>query len=184
MSTQSALFPTFNLESAPEAARPMLQKVRQAFHFIPNLYGTFANSPALLEGYMALDAAFEKTGLTPTERQVVLLAASVENACPYCTAAHSTVLKHFLKSPAELVAAIRSNSPIADPKLNVLANLTKDIVRSRGQVRPETIDNFLSAGYRKEQLLEVLIGVALKTLSNYADHLSPNDLDQAFASER
>jgi len=184
MSTKTALFTSLELESAPEQARPTLEKVQKGFHFIPNLYGTFANSPALLEAYMALDAAFEKTRLSPTERQLVLLAASVENACQYCTAAHSTVLKQFLRVPAEVVAAVRSGSPVFDRKLNVLVNLTREIVSARGYVDQQTIDSFLTAGYQKEQVLEVLIGVALKTISNYTDHLSPNELDKAFAADR
>jgi uncharacterized peroxidase-related enzyme len=184
MSKKTTLFISLGLESAPEKSRPILEKVQQVFKFIPNLFGTFANSPALLEGYTALDAAFEKTQLSPVERQLVLLAASVENACPYCTAAHSTVLKRFLNVPPEVVAAVRSGSPVSNQKLNALVNLTKEIVSARGHVGPPTIDSFIAAGYRKEQVLEVLIGVALKTISNYTDHLSPNELDQAFAAER
>lgn len=183
MSEKSTLFIPLGLESAPEKSRPVLEKVQQAFKFIPNLFGTFANSPALLEGYTALDAAFQKTQLSPVERQIVLLAASVENSCKYCTAAHSTVLKAFLHVPAEVVSAVRSNLPVPDPKLNALVALTKEIVSERGHVKEQTIENFLAAGYRKDQVLEVLIGIALKTMSNYLDHISPTALDQAFRSE-
>ena len=143
----------------------------------------FANSAVLLEGYLGLEGAFDKGTLTPVERSFVLLAASVENNCSYCTAAHSTVLKAFLHVPSEVVSAVRSNLPLTDPKLNSLATLTREIVSKRGHVEAQTIENFLAAGSRKEQILEVLIGVALKTMSNYLDHISPTDLDQAFQSE-
>jgi alkylhydroperoxidase family enzyme len=86
-------------------------------------------------------------------------------------------------SPAEVVSAVRSNLAVPDPKLNALVALTKEIVSERGHVRAQTTENFLAAGYRKEQVLEVLIGVALKTISNYLDHISPTELDQAFQSE-
>ncbi len=183
MSTETALFAPVAVETAPEKSRPLLQKVQKSFKFIPNLYATFANSPALLEGYLALEGVFEKTSLTAVERHVVLLAASVENSCKYCTAAHSTVLKAFLHAPADVVSAVRSNQPLSDPKLNALVTLTKEIVSERGHVRAETIENFLVAGYRKDQVLETLIGVALKTMSNYLDHISPTELDQPFRSE-
>jgi len=117
------------------------------------------------------------------ERQIVLLAASVENSCNYCRAAHSTVLKAFLHVPAEVVSAVRSNVPVSDPKLNSLVALTKEIVSERGHVRAQVLQNFLAAGYRKDQVLEVLVGIALKTMSNYLDHISPTELDQAFQSE-
>jgi uncharacterized peroxidase-related enzyme len=178
----TALFVPQTVESAPEKSKPILQNVKKAFGFIPNLMATFANNPTALEGYVALDGVFEKGSFTPVERQLILLAASVENGCRYCTAAHSTILKAF-HVPAEVVSAVRSDLPVPDPKLNALATLTKEIVSERGHVRAQTIENFLAAGYGKEQVLEVLIGVALKTMSNYLDHISPTELDQSFRSE-
>ena len=183
MSTRTALFSPVGVETAPEESRPLLEKVQESFKFIPNLYGVFANSAALLEGYLGLEGAFEKGGLSAVERQMVLLAASVENSCKYCAPAHSTVLKAFLHVPAEVVSAVRSNVPVSDPKLNALVSLTKEIVSERGHVRAQTMESFLDAGYAKGQVLEVLIGVALKTMSNYLDHISPTELDPAFQSE-
>ena len=107
MSTQSSLFTPLGLETAPEESRPLLEKIRKSYKFIPNLYGTFANSPVLLEGYLGLESVFEKGSLTVAERHLVLLAASIENDCKYCAAAHSTVLKSSLN---ELDQAFRSES--------------------------------------------------------------------------
>jgi len=171
------------VDTAPEKSRPLLEKVQKRFKFIPNLFGVFANSPVLLNGYLAMEGAFDQGSLSAVERSVILLAASVENSCRYCTAAHSTVLKAFLHAPPEVVSAVRSKLPLSDPKLNSLVVLTREIVSERGHVRPQTIENFLAAGYRKDQILEVLMGVALKTISNYTDHISPAELDPAFQSE-
>ena len=85
--------------------------------------------------------------------------------------------------PAEIVSAVRSNLPLPDPKLNSLVVLTKEIVSKRGHVEAQTIENFLAAGYRRDQIQEVLLGIALKTMSNYLDHISPTQLDQAFQAE-
>ena len=93
------------------------------------------------------------------------------------------MLKAFLHVPADVVSAVRSNQPVSDPKLEALIALTKEIVSQRGHVDAQTIENFLAAGYRKDQILEVLIGVALKTMSNYLDHISPTELDPAFQAE-
>ena len=183
MTTQTALFSPLGLETAPEKSRPVLETIQKSFKFIPNLFGVFANSPVLLEGYSGLEGVFEKGSLSAVERQIVLLAASLENSCNYCTAAHSTVLKAFLHVPAEVVSAIRSNLPLSDPKQKSLVALTREIVAKRGHVEAKTIENFLAAGYRKDQILEVLVGVALKTMSNYLDHISPTELDSAFRSE-
>jgi len=182
VSTQTNLFLPLGVETAPEKSRPLLEKIQKSLKFIPNLFGVFANSPVLLEGYLGLEGVFEKGSLSPVERSIVLLAASVENNCKYCTAAHSTVLKAF-HVPSEVVSAVRSNRPLPDPKLNSLVVLTREIISNRGHVGAQTIENFLAAGYRRDQILEVLIGVALKTMSNYLDHISPTELDQAFQAE-
>ena len=180
----TALFVPQTLESAPEKSRPILHNVKKAFGFIPNLMASFANSPSVLEGYLALDGVFEKGSFTPVERQLILLAASVENNCNYCAAAHSTIAKGFLHAAPEIVSAIRDSRPVADKKTDALVDLTREIVRERGFVKQATVDAFLSAGYRKDQIMELLLGVAMKTISNYLDHISQTPLDQAFEAEK
>jgi hypothetical protein len=54
------------------------------------------------------------------------------------------------------------------------------LVSLRGVVPRETINLFLAAGYTKDQLLEVLIGVGLKTISDYFDHIAEIEIDPGF----
>ena len=177
------LFAPLTIANAPETSKPYLEKIRKANGFVPNLMAIFANSPVVLEGYLALDAAYEKGSFPPRERQLILLAASVENKCNYCAAAHSTILKGGLRTSAEIVSAVRNGTPLPDAKLNALVTLVKELVRERGYAKEETIQTFIAAGYRKEQVIELLLGIALKTISNYLDHISPTPIDAAFAAE-
>jgi uncharacterized peroxidase-related enzyme len=177
---QTTLFQPLTAQTAPEASRPVLENIQKAFGFVPNLMATFANSPAVLKGYLALDAEWEKSGFSPVERQIVLLAASLENECRYCVAAHSTIAHGFLKVPSETVAAIRANQPTGNERTDALVALTREIVAERGYAGEATVQRFLSAGFAKEQVMELLLGVALKTISNYLDHLSPATIDAAF----
>jgi alkylhydroperoxidase family enzyme len=155
------LFAPQTIATAPDATKPILEQIKKSYGFIPNLMAIFANSPTVLEGYLALDSIWEKSSFPPRERQLILLAASVENDCDYCVAAHS----------------------VPDAKINALVTLVKEIVRERGYASEETIHRFIAAGYRKEQVMELLIGIALKTISNYLDHISPAPIDQAFATK-
>ena len=172
------------IETAPEGSKPTLQNIQKAFGFIPNLMATFANSPAVLNGYMGLDAAWDKSSLTPKERQLILLTVSVANNCTYCKAAHSTILKGMLKVDAQIVKNIRDQKPIGDTKLNALVDFTREVVSERGFVSENTKKNLFSAGYTEVSMMEILVGVALKTISNYLDHLSPTPLDAAFQAEQ
>jgi uncharacterized peroxidase-related enzyme len=178
------LFPSLSGDQIPAASRPLLDKVKQSFGFVPNLFAAFANSPVVLEGYLALNAVFDKGSLTPAERHIVLLAASVANECGYCIAAHSTILKGMLKIAPDVVSAIRAQKPVANAKYDALVNLTRAIVTERGHVPAETLEAFVAAGFRNDQVAEVLVGVALKTMSNYTDHLSHTEIDAAFAAEK
>lgn len=171
------------IETAPSASKETLTAIQQGFGFVPNLMATFANSPAVLNGYIAMDAAWEKSSLSPKERQLILLTASVQNNCNYCKAAHSTVLKGMMKVDSELVANVRDGKPISDPKLNALVSFTREVVSERGYVSENTKSEFLLRGYTEVQMMEVIVGVALKTVSNYIDHLNPVEIDQAFSSE-
>jgi uncharacterized peroxidase-related enzyme len=177
------LFAPLTVATAPEPSKPLLEMIQKANGFVPNLMAIFANNPAVLQGYLALDGAWEKGSFTPRERQLILLAASVVNQCNYCTAVHSTIAKGPLHTPADFVAAIRKNTAVPDAKLDALVTLVKELVRERGYAKEDTIRNFIAAGYRKEQVMELLLGIALKTISNYLDHISPAPVDQAFAAE-
>lgn len=177
------VFPQLQGEQVPNGSRPFLEKVKKSFGFIPNLFAAFSNSPVLLEGCLGLDTAYSKGTLSAAERQLVLLTASVVNECTYCIAAHSTVAKGMVKVPADVVAAVRAQQPVKDAKLNTLINLTRELVLARGHVAAATVQSFLDAGYRSDQIGEVLIGIALKTISNYTHHLSPVEIDSAFKAE-
>lgn len=173
-------FPIHDVDSAPEAAKPILTGAKKGLGFVPNLFGTMAGAPALLNAYTTLTGIFDQTSFSPTERQVVLLSVSYENTCEYCVAAHS-VIASMQKVPGDVVEAIRADTPIADPKLEALRRFTRAVVASRGWPTEQHTQAFLAAGYGSQQILEVVLGVGIKTLSNYTNHLAATPLDAAFA---
>lgn len=184
MNTPENILQPLTIANAPIGSKPIMEGIQKGFGFIPNLMATFANSPETLKGYLALDAEWEKTSFTPQERNLVLLVASVENECGYCVAAHSTIAKAFQKVPAEVIAAIRTGKPTSNLRIDALVALVRELVATRGHANRESIDRFLAAGFTKPQVMELLLGIALKTISNYLDHINPAPLDAAFASEK
>lgn len=176
-------FTTHTLESAPAAARPLLEAAKAKLGFIPNLYGNLAEAPAALQAYFDLSAQFEKTSLTPVERQVVLLAISTENNCEFCVAAHSLIARKMVKVPDAVVDALRASKPLPDAKLEALAQFTRAIVRDRGFVPHAALKAFLGAGFTQRQVIELVLGVAMKTLSNYANHLTGTKTNPEFSVE-
>lgn len=168
------------VDTAPAGARETLAGVQKGYGFLPNLLGVMAEAPALLEAYTTISKIFDGSSFTPTERQIVLLTTSYENGCEYCIAAHSTIAG-MQKVPADVVAAIRAGAPIGDQKLEALRRYTASVVTARGWPSEAETAAFVQAGYGKQQALEVVLGVGLKTLSNYMNHIAETPLDAAFS---
>lgn len=110
----------------------------------------------------------------------MLLAASKENNCRYSTASHSALARFFANVPNDAIVTIESDQHFSDHKLNALVNVTRQLVSQRGYAPRKTIDEFIAAGYSKDQLLEVLVGFGLKTISNYFGHVSAIEIDLIF----
>ena len=171
-----ATFTVHTPESAPEASRPILEGVKATFGFLPNLQANMATSPELLAGYSALWAEFAKSTLTPQEQQVVFLTANFENECHYCMAGHTQLAKMVKLDPAA-IEAIRDGSVIPDARLEALHVFTGLVVRERGFAGDAAVDAFLAAGFTQRNVLEVVLGVGAKTLSNYTNHIVHTQLD-------
>lgn len=169
-------------ESAAVKAAELLGNTEKAMGFIPNLLGIFAESPATLKAYLTLGQIFDESSFSSTERQVVILAASRFNECHYCIAAHS-VIADLQKVPADVVEAMRNDQPISDDKLEALRTFTTAVVEKRGWVSEDDTSAFVAAGYTNAQILEVILGITFKTLSNYTNHITDTPLDDAFARQ-
>lgn len=170
-------FTIHTIESAPAEARGSLEAARQKFGFLPNLLGELAAAPSALKGYLALGELLSQSSLGPIEQQIVLMAASLENSCNYCVAAHSAGLKASGVANDQ-IDAVRGGRPFADAKLEALRAFTTAVVGRRGAVTDAELQQFLGAGYAREQVFDVLLGVAMKTLSNYTNHIAHTPLDR------
>jgi uncharacterized peroxidase-related enzyme len=164
-------FPVHTLDDAPEGARETLARVAATWGFVPNLQAILAESPAALKAYEALFALAAETGLTPAERQVVFLTASVFHGCAYCTMGH-TFLAGKAGVPAEAVAALRAGALPEDARLRALAGFARRVLETRGDAGDAAVDAFVAAGFTRANVLDILVIVAAKTISNYANHMA------------
>lgn len=172
-------FTTHTLETASPEGRDVLQQVQGKYGFIPNLLGNMAEAPATARAYLALGDLLGETSFSVTEQQIILLAVSRYNECTYCIGAHSAIAA-MQEISADIVESIRNDEPIADPKLEALRRFTTAVVDQRGWLSDEDTGQFIAAGYNKQQILEVVLGIAMKTISNYTNHIAGTQLDAAF----
>ncbi len=173
-------FPYHSEDTAPRDALGVFEASEARYGMVANLFRKMAEAPALLQGYWDLSARFEAGTLTPVEQQVVLIAVSARNGCRYCVGVHS-VLADMVQVPAEVTDALRAGEPLPDARLEALRRFAEQVVDERGWVPEAGVRAFLEAGFTREQVLEVVLGVGLKTLSNYTNHLVGTELDEPFA---
>lgn len=176
-------FQVHTLDSAPAGAKETLRKLVQGYGFVPNLAGALAESPATLAGLVGFMGAFEAKDMTLTalERQIVLLAVSVGNRCDYCTAAHGMLAGMNGLDRAE-IENLQQGRPLAEPRHEALRRFAAAVSEKRGCVSDFALEDFVAAGFTKAQVLEVIFGVALKTLTNYANHVAKPPVNAQFAA--
>jgi alkylhydroperoxidase family enzyme len=103
----------------------------------------------------------------------------VEHACHYCVPAHTGIAK-MMKVDDTIVEALRNETELENPKLEALRTLTLAVIRTRGNVSPEALKEFYTAGYKEQQVLEIILGVSQKVITNYTNHIANTPVDTAF----
>lgn len=171
------------LDTADTEQKAVLDAAQQAVGFIPNMYANMVNVPGVLSTYLHGYAAFrQKSGFSPAEQEVVFLAISQFNGCNYCTAAHSMLADKMSGVPAPVLAAIRAHQPIPDAKLQALYSFAQEMVKTGGKPSQSIGEAFLAAGYTENHALQIVLACAVKTLSNYSNHLFQTEVDDKFAA--
>lgn len=179
-------FPSFDLETAPEGSKPLLEKSQAAFGRLPGLHKVMAGSPQVLEGYQVLHKLATETEFDAEELTVVWQTINVENSCHYCVPAHTGIAK-MMKVDDAIVEALRNEAPLASDKLQALRKFTLQVVRQRGFVEDAQFDAFFEAGFDHRAALDVVLVYSQKIMSNYINHFAKTPVDevmQGFAWER
>lgn len=151
-------------DQVSENNQAIFANLEKSLGFVPNLYATFAYSDTALQDYLALQN--RKSSLKAKEREVINLVVSQVNECSYCLAAH-TVLGKMNGFSDEQILEIRGGSATFDAKLDALAKFVQDTTINRGKPNPASTEAFLAAGYTNANLVDALVVIGDKIISNY-----------------
>lgn len=169
--------------NADERQLTLLDTAKKQVGFIPNMYANMVNAPAVLDTYLHGYSRFRsESALTSAEQEVVFLAISKVNGCTYCTAAHSMIADKVSGVPAPVLDAIRSGREIPDSKLAALFAFASEMTISRGRPTEAGTKSFLAQGYTEKHIMYLVLAIAVKTLSNYSNHLFGTEVDERFAA--
>ena len=150
-------------EVSPEN-QTIFDNLKKMLTFVPNLYATFAHSATALGTYLALQNA--KSSLNAKQREVINLVVSQVNDCEYCLAAHSAVGKMVGFTDAQILE-IRHGRATFDPKLDALARFVREVTEKRGHVAAASTEAFIEAGWTEGNLVDVMVVIGDKIVSNY-----------------
>jgi uncharacterized peroxidase-related enzyme len=165
-----------SIEASPAASQPLLQAVNKQLGVVPNLFRLVGNSPAALEGYLGLNGALARGALEAPTRERIALAVAEINGCDYCLSAHSYLGKNLAKLSDAEIAANRDGGS-TDRKADAAVRFAVELVKARGHVSEADIRAVKQAGYTDAQVIEIVLHVALNTLTNYVNEMAKTEID-------
>jgi uncharacterized peroxidase-related enzyme len=173
--------PLPTIENAPDEAKPRLEAAQRNNGFLPNLVRLLANAPVALETYQTVSAINARSSLSLAEREAVQITAAVTHGCGFCVAGHTAIAYKQARLSEDVVEALRSAASVPDDRLNAIAVFTRAVIRSRGNVEDRELAAFRAAGFTDANALEVVLGVSLATLCNFANNLGGTELNPELA---
>ena len=172
-------FTLYTPETAPQAAQDELKNSAEVFGWVPNLHAVLAEAPPVLTAYKSLHGLFQQSSFDAEELTVVWQSINLENTCHYCVPAHTTIAG-MMAVDSTLINALLEGKALPTEKLEVLKDTTQALLNQRGDLNDEQIARFTAVGYGNQQLLEIILGIAQKTISNYTNKLAHTPLDDQF----
>ncbi|TDR92963.1 carboxymuconolactone decarboxylase family protein [Enterovirga rhinocerotis] len=166
-----------SIDDAPDAAKPLLTKAEQANGYLPNLLRVLANAPAALETYLTVSGINARASLDLAAREAVQITAAAIHGCGFCVAGHTAIAYKKLGLTPDVVDALRGSRTVPDARLDAVARFTEAVIARRGRVSESELSAFKAAGFDDAAALEVVLGVSLATLCNFANNLGEPDLN-------
>ncbi len=167
-------------EQVAPANQAIFDNLKGMVGFVPNLYAIFGHSDTALNDYLALQN--RKSSIRAKEREVINLVVSQVNNCSYCLSAHTQFAKMNGFTDEQILDIRRANIGF-DAKLDALAKLVKSTTENRGHASAEILENFFAAGYSEANLIDVVIIIGDKIITNYLHALTDIPVDWPLAPE-
>ena len=164
-------------DSAPEGSRGFIDTVVTNNGFLPNLIGVLANAPTALEMYQEVGAINGRTSLSAGEREVVQITAASVHGCEFCVSGHSAIALKKAGFERATVVALQQRGATGNPRYDALVAFTRAVIVSRGNVGDGELKAFIDAGFTQAQALEVVLGISLATLCNFANNLAASEIN-------
>ena len=174
-------FGTVEVDDLPEDLRERLAPIVEKSGFIPNIFRALGRRPAELRAFLDYHDALMSSdeGLSKAERELVVVATSGANDCPYCVVAHGAILRIRSKEPqlADLVATNPHGCEL-EPRQRAIVDLALALCEQPARFGEQHLAAARAAGLTDDEIWDVGSITALFAASNRLAHLfalRPND---------
>lgn len=174
MSTETLNFKVPTLEEVSEKNKGILTAIKNQVGFVPNIFATYAYSENALERYTTF--ASGKTSFNNKEKEVINLVVSQVNGCEYCQAAHTAIGKMNGFTDEQVISLRKGEAPF-NQKFDALVRTAKAITIQKGKIEYDVLEVFFSAGYTKENLVDLIVAIAEKTTTNLLHNVTGVEID-------
>jgi len=171
--------PPISLDAAG-ATRPMLEDIRNQLGAVPNIFSTFAHSPAVLKGFLAFNGALGSGVLAATVREKIALAIAGANQCDYCAFAHSVLAAAAGIDKPE--SAINLTGSSSDARTQAMLNFVLSVVAQHGEISPDELETLRSFDISDAEIVEILAHVGINLFTNYFNHVVKTEIDFPFVA--
>ncbi|MBX9697082.1 MAG: carboxymuconolactone decarboxylase family protein [Alphaproteobacteria bacterium] len=158
-----------------EKTEHLFEGIKKSSGSVINIFKLMGHSPAVLESYLGFSGTLSKGSLAPSEREHIALAVAGFNGCEYCAAAHAFLAKKEAVDEEEAMQNLKGSS--ATPKIAALIQFCLAVLKQRGKVTDQDFEAILAAGYKQEQVVEIVANIALNVFTIYFNNSIQTPLD-------
>jgi len=156
--------------------KDLFNAIQHKLGMVPAMMRTMGNSPAVLGGYLQLNAILGAGGLSPKLGELIALTIANANSCEYCNAAHSFIGEKLVHIDLHSIAEAREGRS-SDPKIRAALDFARTLVAKKGIVSDDDVDKVQAAGYDDGQVAEIIAHVALNIFTNYFNNAAKVTVD-------
>lgn len=164
-----------NPQSAQGRTKELLDTVQQAFGVIPNTARVMANSPAVLDSFLAFSTAMGEAKIGKKLHNQVKLTTSETNSCSYCTSILSAVAPSAGLSAEDILSGRTGLSE--DRHVKAALAFANDVLESRGKVSDQQLAGVREAGFGDTEIVEIVASVVLGCFTNFLNNVADTELD-------
>jgi hypothetical protein len=172
-------FPSHSVQDAPEASRPLLQKIAQSSPTGRplNVHAQMAHSPAVLAANTSLRAVSAEYGtLDPKMSWALNLATAATVGNDYMIGIASRFARTNGWTEAQ-IAALRTGTTTGDTKIDALTSVVREAAANSGSVNDATWKAAQEVGWSDAQLAKAFAYLGLTVFAGYFLNYAQTDPD-------